>query len=64
VKQNLLGSVSPTHTKYLMVVHAITPDYTNSVNQRSKSSICHQHNHSITSSRENNFIFVLGLLSL
>jgi hypothetical protein len=47
-----------------MVVHARMPCYTISINQRSKSSIYHQNKHPITLSRENNFNFVLGLLSL
>jgi hypothetical protein len=71
VRHNLLGvllakyiSVSPTHTNSLMVVHARMPYYTISINQRSKSSIYHQNKHPITLSRENNFNFVLGLLSL
>jgi hypothetical protein len=32
-------SMTPTHTNYLMVVHARMPCYTDSINQRSKSSV-------------------------
>jgi hypothetical protein len=46
------------------VVHARMPCYTISITQRSKSSIYHQNKHTITLSRENNFNFVLGILSL
>jgi hypothetical protein len=71
MRQNLLGvllaksiSVSSTHTNYLMVVHARMPCYTDSITQRSKSRIYHQNKHPILFNRENNFNFVLGLLSL
>jgi hypothetical protein len=47
-----------------MVVHAKMPDHTILVNQRSKSSIYHQNNQPTFLNRENNFNFVLGLLSL
>jgi hypothetical protein len=40
------------------------PCYANSVNQRSKSSICHQHNHPNILDRKIYYFFVLGLLSL
>jgi hypothetical protein len=56
--------VSSTHTNYLMVVHARMSCYTDSINQRSKSSIYHKNKHPIILSRENNFNFILGLLSL
>jgi hypothetical protein len=52
--------VSPTHTNYLMVVHARMPCYTNSINQRSKSSIYHKNKHPIILSSENNFNFCIG----
>jgi hypothetical protein len=38
-----------------MVVHAKMPCYTDSINQRSKSSIYHKNKHPIILSRENNF---------
>jgi hypothetical protein len=47
-----------------MVVHAKMPNYNVSINQRSKSSIDHQNNQPNFFNRENNFNFVLGLLSL
>jgi hypothetical protein len=47
-----------------MVVHAKMPDYTISVNQRSKSDIDHQNHQQTFLNRENNFNFVLGFLSL
>jgi hypothetical protein len=47
-----------------MVVHAKMPVYNISINQRSKSSICHQNNQPTFLNRENSFNFVLGLLSL
>jgi hypothetical protein len=47
-----------------MVVHAKMPNYNVSINQRSKSGIYHQHNQLAFLNRENNFYFVLGLLSL
>ena len=47
-----------------MVVHAKMPDYTISINQRSKSDIYHQNNQTTFLNRENSFNFVLGLLSL
>jgi hypothetical protein len=47
-----------------MMVHARMPYYTISVNQRSKSSINHQHKHPNIVDRENKLFFVLGLLSL
>jgi hypothetical protein len=49
---------------YLMVVHAKMLDYTISSNQRSKSGIYHQNNQLTFLNRENNFNFVLGLLSV
>jgi hypothetical protein len=51
---------------YLMVVHAKMPNYNVSINQRSKSGICHQNNQPtfFKKNRENSFNFVLGLLSL
>jgi hypothetical protein len=49
---------------YLMVVHAKMPNYNVSINQRSKSGIYHQNNQPTFLNRENNFDFVLGLLSL
>jgi hypothetical protein len=36
------------------------PCYTNSINQRSKSSIYHKNKHPIVLSRENNFNFCFG----
>jgi hypothetical protein len=36
------------------------PCYTDSINQRSKSSIYHKNKHPIILSRENNFKFCLG----
>jgi hypothetical protein len=58
--------VSPTKMliHYLMVVHARMSSYTISINQRSKLGIYHQNNHPNTLDKENNFNFVLGLLSL
>jgi hypothetical protein len=47
-----------------MVVHAKMRNYNVSVNQRSKSDIYHQNNQPTFLNRENNFNFVLGLLSL
>jgi hypothetical protein len=47
-----------------MVVHARMPYYTISINQKSKSGIYHQNNHPNPLDIENNFNFVLGLLSL
>jgi hypothetical protein len=44
---------------YLMVVHAKMPDYTISINQRSKSDIYHENNHPTFLNRENNFKFCL-----
>jgi hypothetical protein len=49
---------------YLMVVHAKMPNYNVSINQRSKSSIYHQHNQPTFLNIENGFKFVLGLLYL
>jgi hypothetical protein len=48
------------------VVHAKMPCYTDSINQRSKSSIYHKNKHPIILSRENIFFknFVFGILSL
>jgi hypothetical protein len=46
-----------------MVAHAKMPDYTISINQRSKSGIYHQNNQPTFLDKENNFNFVLGLLS-
>jgi hypothetical protein len=47
-----------------MVVHAKMPNYNVSINQRSKSGICHQNNQPTFFYRENSFDLVLGLLSL
>jgi hypothetical protein len=48
-----------------MVVHTKMPNYNVSINQRIKSSIYHQNNQpKKILHRENNFNFVLGLLSL
>jgi hypothetical protein len=52
------------NNNYLMVVHARMPFYNVSINQGSKSDIYHQNNHPTFLNRENNFNFVLGLLSL
>jgi hypothetical protein len=57
--------VSPTKANSLpYVVHAKMPDYIISINQRSKSGIYHQNNQPSFLNKENNFNFVLGLLSL
>ena len=47
-----------------MVVDAKMSIYNNSINQRSKSGIYHQHNQPTFLNRENSFNFVLGFLSL
>jgi hypothetical protein len=47
-----------------MVVHAKMPGYTISINQRSKSSIYHQHNQPTFLIDKIFLIFVLGLLTL
>jgi hypothetical protein len=47
-----------------MVVHAKMPCYTESINQRSKSSIYHQNNQPTFLLEKIILIFVLGLLSL
>jgi hypothetical protein len=49
---------------YLIVVHAKMPNYTISINQRSKSDIDHQNNQPTFLNRENSYNFVLGFLSL
>jgi hypothetical protein len=47
-----------------MVVHAKMPEYTISINQRSKSGIDHQNNEPAFLIEKIILIFVLGLLSL
>ena len=47
-----------------MVVHAKMPNYTISINQRSKSGIDHQHNQTTFLNIENSFDLVLGSLTL
>jgi hypothetical protein len=47
-----------------MVVHATMPNYSVSINQRSKSDIYHQNNQPTFLNKENSFDFVLGFLSL
>jgi hypothetical protein len=46
------------------VVHAKMADYTISINQRIILGIYHQNNQPTFLNRENNFNFVLGILSL
>jgi hypothetical protein len=57
--------VSPTKANTLpYVVHAKMPDYTISINQRSKSVIYHQNNQPTFLNKENNFFCPRSPISL